>query len=199
MKVLRTLILVTVIAIIGACGLLKEKNEAALASTYSTLYAFFETVVSDQIGCYPASNNNVITSPSVLKAVYSFQIERPSTLVVCVKDTTDYSLNNAVDYEALNNHSIDFFVSNTKINPGIPDVIDNIRIPNLGVLTSNPLLGSGVCPFNTSDSYTKLVGRYNMESLMDYQYIIAVDQSCGVCVGTGLSPFALARQYGVTF
>ena len=210
MKVLRTLILVTVIAIIGACGLLKEKNEAALASTYSSLYAFFETASAGAAGCFPDQNNNNLTADTVIRAVYTFQIERPSTLVVCVKNTTTepdpvtdsagFANYHNVRLPMLTSHSINFFVSNTKINPGEADMIDNIRIPNIGGVISSPLMGAGlVCPFNTSDNQTFLVGRYDMYSLMEYKYIAAADESCGMCVGTGLSPFELARQYGVTY
>jgi len=208
MRVLGPLILATLMASVGACGLLNEKNEGALASTYSSLYAFFETVSSDQAGCYPTLNNNNTLPPTTVRAMYSFQIERPKTLVVCVKNTTDttgISNNNTILYglltTALENHKIDFFVSNAKINPGSIDIIDNIRIPNVGAITGNPVMGqtSIQCPFNASDDETFLVGRYNMDNLTDYQYIIAADESCGMCVGTGLSPFALARQYGVTY
>jgi hypothetical protein len=202
MKVLRILVLLAVIALIGAC--LQEKNEGALGNTYSTLYAFFETASASQAGCYPDTNNNNTVSVSTVRAVYSFQIERPMTLVVCVKNTTDttgitgqalYDLEHALD-----GHTISFFVSNTKINPGDLDIIDNIRIPNLGALTSNSVMGSSlVCPFNPTDSTVSLVGRYDMDSLTDYQYIIAADDACGMCVGTGQSPFWLAKQYGVTY
>jgi len=202
MKVLRTLILVTVIAVIGACGLLQEKNEGALASTYSSLYAFFETAAAGSIGCYPDVNNNNYVAANTLRAMYSFQIERPSTLVVCVKNTTSYDNNNNSyndQVAALSAHTISFFTSNTKIDPGKYDIVDLIRIPQAGTLSSVLVLGAGlVCPFN-SDTSTTLVGRYNMETLTDYSYIVAVDDMCGTTVGTGQSPFWLAKQYGVTY
>ena len=202
MKVLNTLILIGTITALGACGVLKEKNEGALASTYSTLYAFFETAQAGSIGCYPSSsNNNNSSSTTTLRAVYSFQIERPSTLVVCVKITSPLSTdtNYAAMMNTLSGHEISFYASNTKVNPGDFDVISYPRIPILGTIQPVYVTGTGsACPFN-ADSEVKLVARFDMDSLTDYEYITAVDDSCGMSVGTGMSPFALAKQYGVTY
>ena len=201
MKVFKTLILAATMALFGACGLLQEKNEGALASTYATLYAFFETEAAGSVGCFPDSNNNnSYSADNTLKAVYSFQIERPSTLVVCVKNTTDYTTSQEQDdMEAkLENHQISLYVSNTAVNPGT-FVASYIRIPILGAIQPVYLLGSStVCPF-ANDNDTKLVGKFDMDSLTDYQYIMAVDDSCGASVGSGLSPFYLAKQYGVAY
>ena len=192
MNVLKTLTLVSMMTVLGACGLLNEKNQGALASTYATLYAFFETAAPGSVGCFPNANDNTNYSPdNTLKAVYSFQIERPSTLVVCAKDTTTYDtpLAKTTMEATLNGQTISFEASNTKVNPGSPDLVDLIRIPILGVIQNT----------NTTDLDTHLVGKFDMDSLTDYKYIVAVDDSCGVSVGTGMSPFSLAKQYGVTY
>jgi hypothetical protein len=212
MNVLRTLILVTVVAIIGACGLLKEKNEGALASTYSSLYAFFDTATPGQIGCFPDSNNNNYSQVFTLRAMYSFQIERPKTLVVCIKNTTTYDSSNSnnnntyqTQMTALGDHTISLFSSNSKINPGSIDTTDLFRIPVLGTLQRTLALGysATACPFFPADNDpvtgTFLVGKFNMDSLTDYMYIVIMDDTCGTVVGTGQSPFTLAKQYGVTF
>ncbi len=202
MKVFKTLILAAMMALFGACGLLQEKNEGALASTYATLYAFFETEAAGSVGCFPDSNNNNTYSPdNTLKAVYSFQIERPSTLVVCVKNTTDYTPGTTEQEdmeEKLENHQLSLYVSNTAVNPGT-FVASYIRIPILGPIQPIFVLGSStVCSF-ANDPTTKLVGKFDMDSLTDYQYIMAVDDACGASVGSGLSPFYLAKQYGVAY
>jgi len=212
MKVLKILALVTIIAMIGACGLLKEKNEGALASTYSSLYAFFDTQSTGTMGCFPNTSNSTYVAEFTLRAMYSFQIERPSTLVVCVKNTTTYDTNNnnvdgfnhyMAEYQIglLGQHTISLFASNSKINPGRVDTLDLFRIPVLGTLARTPALGySGtVCPFFSADNTTLLVGKFNMDSLTDYTYIVIMDDTCGGVVGTGQSPFTLAKQYGVTF
>jgi len=210
MKAFRILVLVIVVTAIGACNLLKEKNEGALASTYSSLYAFFETGITGQIGCFPDQNNNNYAPANTLRAMYSFQVERPKTLVVCVKNTTTYDSdnnNNTHDNQvaALDLHTISLFVSNTKVNYGSFDTVDLFRIPILGTLTNTPALGySGTaCPFNPTDNVlitgTFLVGRFDMDALTDYTYIVITDDTCGTVVGTGQSPFTLAKQYGVTY
>jgi hypothetical protein len=203
MNVLKTLILVCMMAVFGACGLLQEKNEGALASTYATLYAFFETQAVGSVGCYPnTADNNNYSPDNTLKAEYSFQVEVPSTMVACVKDTTVYNVNNnQVAMESiLASHTISFYVTDTAVNPGT-FVAGLIRVPVLGAIQNTYVLGSSstACPFNTADLTTHLVGKFNMNTLTDYQYITAVDDSCGASVGSGLSPFYLAQQYGVTY
>ena len=84
-----------VIAVIGACGMLQEKNEGALASTYSSLYAFFDTQTTGSVGCFPDQNSNTYAPDFTLRAMYAFQIERPKTLVVCIKNTTTYDNTNS--------------------------------------------------------------------------------------------------------
>lgn len=204
MNVLKTLILVCMMAVFGACGLLQEKNQGALASTYATLYAFFETAAVGSVGCYPnTSDNNNYSPDNTLKAEYSFQVEIPSTMVACVKDTTVYNNinNNQVTMEGiLAAHTVGFYVTNTAVNPGT-FIAGLIRVPVLGTIQNTYVLGNTgtACPFNTADTTTHLVGKFNMESLTSYQYITAVDDSCGASVGSGLSPFYLAQQYGVSY
>jgi hypothetical protein len=203
MKVFKTLFLVSTIVALGACSVLKEQNQGGLASTSATLYAFFETVAAGSVGCYPdAANNNSYSPINTLRAVYSFQVERPTTLVVCVKVTapTPTDANYDTMRASVLTHTIAFFATNSKVQPGNYDLMDYVRIPMLGGSVQSVYLlgGGGVCPFDP-DTSTFLVGRFDMDNLMDYQYITAADDSCGSSVGTGMSPFALAKKYGVTY
>jgi len=215
MKILIIIVLTFIATTFSACGLLNEKNESALASTSSTLYAFYETEQSGAIGCYPgmggntnANDNSVVgyNPVNTLRSVYSFWIERPTTLVVCVKVTTTYDPNDPVSTQHfttmisnLASHTLSFYASSAKVSPGSFDLVDYPRIPLLGAVATVYVLGTGTqCP-SDPDPITKLVGKFDMYNLTDSQYIVAADDMCGMSVGTGTSPFALAKKFGVTY
>jgi hypothetical protein len=187
----------TLIFFIAGCLSLSDPKTASnsAASTQTQLFAYYMAGESSgtSVGCYGDPTDTDLAG-LVYTVVYTMTMEDAYTLLVCVTVPTTNA--GTVPISVIANKTVNFYGSNTAVNPGANMDLTAVRLPLASTTSAVYATGSTTpCP---DGSTGKLVAEFDMTDFSPLVYIHAYDE-CGQAVGTAMSPFEAQRKIDAGF